>query len=115
LVPTFNFPLLPFYFKRFLLKFFFFKEKEKKEKKKKTIDKKKNAKKGENFPSNSCYALSLVAPTSTLLFQTFSRTIFFFSSRRKEKKNHKEEKKCREGRELTFKLSFCPFTFDSRF
>jgi hypothetical protein len=26
------------------------------------------------------------------------------------KKNHREEKKCKEGRELSFKLSFCPFT-----
>jgi hypothetical protein len=45
--------------------------------------------------------------------------IFFFSSRRKkkhtQKKNHREEKICREGRELTFKLSLCLFTFGSRF
>jgi Na+/H+ antiporter NhaD/arsenite permease-like protein len=33
----------------------------------------------------------------------------------KEKKNHREEKKCREGKELSFKLPFCPFTFGSRF
>jgi hypothetical protein len=34
----------------------------------------------------------------------------FFSSRRKrrKKKNHREEKKCREGKELSFKLLFYP-------
>jgi hypothetical protein len=42
--------------------------------------------------------------------------IFFFSSRRKEKKkNHREKKKCREGKELSFKLSLCPLTFGSCF
>jgi hypothetical protein len=42
-----------------------------------------------------------------------SPNIFIFSSRRKEKKNHREGKKCKEGRDLTFKLSFCPFIFGS--
>jgi len=46
--------------------------------------------------------------------------IFFFSSRRKEKKrkekkNDKEEKKCREGKEVTFKLLLYPFIFSSYF
>jgi hypothetical protein len=35
-------------------------------------------------------------PTSTLLFQTLSFSIFFFSSRRKEKKNHREEKNAKK-------------------
>jgi hypothetical protein len=33
----------------------------------------------------------------------------------KDKKNHREEKICIEGKELTFKLLFCPFTFGSCF
>jgi preprotein translocase subunit YajC len=60
-----------------------------------------------------------LGPTSTLPFQTLSHGIFFSSSRKKEEKNkkenHKEKKKCREGKELSFKLSFCPFTFGSFF
>jgi preprotein translocase subunit YajC len=57
---------------------------------------------------------------SAFLFQTFSFSIFFFSNKRKRKKKHREEKKCRKGKELTFKLSlwllifgscFCPPTF----
>jgi hypothetical protein len=50
---------------------------------------------------------------STLLFQTLSPDIFFFSSRRKKKTKKKKhrKKKCREGRELAFKLPFYPLTF----
>ncbi len=44
---------------------------------------------------------------------------FFFKHNNKkktqEKKNHREEKKCKEGKELTFKLPLCPFTFGSHF
>jgi len=44
-----------------------------------------------------------------------SLDIFFFSSKRKEKKTkkkkHRKENKCREGRELAFKLPLYPFTF----
>jgi hypothetical protein len=47
---------------------------------------KQNGEKGGSFPSSSCYALSRLAPISTLLFQTLFPSIFFFSSRRKEKK-----------------------------
>jgi len=55
-----------------------------------------------------------------LPFQTFFLGIFFFSSRRKdkkhkEKKNRRKEKKCRERRELTFKLSLYPLIFGSCF
>ncbi len=32
-----------------------------------------------------------------------------------KEKNHREEKKCKEERELSFKLLLCPFTFGSRF
>jgi hypothetical protein len=32
-----------------------------------------------------------------------------------KKKNHSEENKCREGKELTFKLLFYPFIFGSYF
>jgi preprotein translocase subunit YajC len=44
--------------------------------------------------------------------------IFFFSKRKKKhtkKKDHREENICRERRELTFKLPFCPLTFGSHF
>jgi len=87
------------------------------EEKKKNHKEEKNAEKGGSFPSNSRSTLSLLAPTSTLLFQTLSLSIFFFSSIRKGKKEKKKtiEKKCREGRELSFKLLFYPFTFGSCF
>jgi hypothetical protein len=44
----------------------------------------------------------------------FYPDIFFLSNRR-GKKNHREKKNAKKGRELTFKLLFCPFTFGSRF
>ncbi len=78
----------------------------------------KNEKKGGNLLSSSHSAFSLLAPTSTFLFQTLSPDIFFFSSKRKKKKrkeNHKNKIKCREGKELSFKLPLCPVTFGSRF
>jgi hypothetical protein len=59
---------------------------------KKTIEKKKNVEKGRSFPSSSRSTLSLLAPASALLFQTFFLDILFFSSRRKEKKKNKEKK-----------------------
>ncbi len=63
---------------------------------------------------------SLLAATFTLLFQTFFHDIFFFSNKRKEKqkqrkKNHRKENKCRERRELSFKLALCLLTFGSHF
>jgi len=83
--------------------------------------------KGGSLPSSSHFALSLLTPTSTLLFQTLSPSIFFFSSRRKKKekqikKNHRKKKVQR--REKTFlqaptlpshfslpllRFHFCPF------
>jgi len=36
-------------------------------------------------------------------------------NKKKKRKNHKEEKKCKEGKELSFKLSLRPLTFGSRF
>jgi len=72
---------------------------------------KKNQEKGGNLPSNSCSAISLLVPASTLLSQTFSLGIFFSNKRKKQKPRKK--KKCREGRELSFKLPFCPLTFGS--
>ncbi len=44
----------------------------------------------------------------------FYPDIFFLSSRRK-KKTTKKKNYAKKGRELTFKLLFCPFTFGSRF
>jgi hypothetical protein len=35
--------------------------------------------------------------------------------RKQRKKNHRKEKKCKEGRELSFKLPLCLLTFGSRF
>jgi hypothetical protein len=48
------------------------------------------------------------------LFQTLCLGIFFSSSRRKEKKTI-EKKKCKERKELSFKLSFCLLTFGPAF
>jgi len=69
---------------------------------------KNNKKKGGNLFSSFHSALSLLAPTFALLFQTLSPSTFFFSSKRKEKK-------CREGKELSFKLLLYPFTLCSCF
>ncbi len=95
--------------------FFFFSNTKKTKHTKK--QQKKNQEKGRNLPSSSRFALSFLAPTSTLLFQMFSLLASFSSQtkEKKRKKNHREEKKCREGRELSFKLPFYLFTFDSRF
>jgi hypothetical protein len=76
-------------------------------------NKTKNQKKGRSLRSSSRSTFSFLAPTSTLFFQTLSLSIFFFLSKRgkkQRKKNHKEEKKCKEGKEVTFKLSLCPLT-----
>jgi len=64
----------------------------------------------DEIPLSSHSALSLLALASTLVFQMFSLDIFFFSNKRKEKKRNVEE-----GRELSFKLLLCPFTFGSHF
>jgi hypothetical protein len=52
------------------------------------------------------------------MFQTHFLGIFFFSNKRKQKEKEKKKNKkikCKERRELTFKLSLCPLTFGSRF
>ncbi len=64
--------------------------------------------------------LAFAFPLLPFCFKRFFLRIFFFSSRRnekkiKEKKNHREEKKCREGKELSFKLLLCHVTFGSCF
>jgi len=93
-------------------------------KEKKTIEKKKNVKKGRSLPSNSHSALSLLALASALPLLHFRFKHFLLassSSQAKEKKknikkkNHSEENKCREERELTFKLPFYPLIFGSYF
>ncbi len=48
----------------------------------------------------------------------FSWHLFLFKQKKikeNKEKNHREEKKCKEGRELSFKLPLCPVTFNSRF
>jgi hypothetical protein len=52
--------------------------------------------------------------TFALSFQVFFPNIFFFSSKKKKKK-HRTENKCKERKELTFKLLLYLLTFDSRF
>jgi hypothetical protein len=47
---------------------------------------KKDQEKGTSLLSSYHFALSLLPFASTLMFQTFSPSIFFFSSRRKKKK-----------------------------
>jgi len=54
------------------------------------------------------FALSLLP----FYFKHFILTYSF--SQIEKKKNHRE-KKCKERRELTFKISFCPLTFGSCF
>jgi hypothetical protein len=89
-------------------------------KKKKTIEKKRNVEKGGNFPSSSHSAFSLLALASTLPLLPFCFKRFFLASssfqvEEKEKKPHKKEKKCKERKELSFKLLLCPLTFGSHF
>jgi hypothetical protein len=99
-------------------------KKKKKTQEKKTIEKKKNVKKGRSLPSNSHSALSLLALASAFPLLHFRFKHFLLassSSQAKEKKkntkkkNHSEENKCREERELTFKLPFYPLIFGSYF
>jgi Na+/H+ antiporter NhaD/arsenite permease-like protein len=100
---------------------FLFKHKVDKTHKKTTT--KKNQEKGGSLPSHSYFALSLLALVSTFLLLHFHFKCFFLASyffqaeenKKTQKKNHKKEKICREGRELTFKLLFCPLTFGSCF
>ncbi len=53
-------------------------------------------------------------PISAILFQTFFPWHFLLLKQKKKKHKEKEnhiKKKCRERRELTFKLLLCLFTF----
>jgi hypothetical protein len=81
-------PLLPFYFKRFLVPS---SSSQAEEKKRKTIKKKKNAEKGGSLPLSFRFALSLLILASDFLFPPFRFKrfffgIFFFSSKRKKEK-----------------------------
>jgi hypothetical protein len=70
------------------------------------------------FTFGSRYAFSLLAPASAFLFLHFYFKCFFLASSSfqvEKKKNYRKEKICRRRKELTFKLSLCPFTFGSRF
>jgi hypothetical protein len=58
---------------------------------------KKNQEKGGNLLSSSHSEFSLLAPTSTFLFQTLSPDIFFFSSKRKKKTIKRKKMQRREG------------------
>jgi hypothetical protein len=92
-----------------------------KHKKDKTYKKttKKNQEKGRSFFLNSRFALPFLVPTSTfpLLPFCFKRFLLAssYSQAKEKKKNHGEEKKCRERRELSFKLLFYLLTFGSHF
>jgi hypothetical protein len=89
-----------------------------KQKKKKTIEKKKNVEKGGSFPFNSRFSFSLLACTSALPLLPFCFKRFllaFFSSQAKKKKKKKKGKKMWRMEGVSFKLSFYPFTFGSRF
>jgi hypothetical protein len=86
--------------------FFSTRKKQNKTKKEKTIEKKRNAKKGENFPSSSRSALSLLAPAFTLPLLPFCFKCFFLASSasqieenktKQRKKTHREEKNAKKG------------------
>jgi hypothetical protein len=60
-----------------------------------------------------------LAPASTFPLLPFCFKCFLlaasYSQTKEEEKNHGEEKKCKEGKEFSFKFMFCPLTFGSRF
>jgi hypothetical protein len=121
---AFAFPFLHFCFKCFFLASFFSQVgKKKRHKGKKTIEKKKYVEKGGSLPSSSCSTFSLLAPALAFsllhfCFKCFLLAFFSFCLKREKKhkeKNHREEKICREGREPTFKLPFCPLNFGFHF
>jgi len=85
---------------------------------------KKNHREKQKCNEGRAYFQAFILPSHFLLLlmasyfchfvsNTFS-SAFFFSQTKKKKKKRKE-KKCKEGRELTFKLSLCPLTFGSCF
>jgi hypothetical protein len=110
---TFGFRFYPFVSNTFSWHLLFLTQKKRKNKqRKKTIEKKKNAEKGGSLPSSFHSTLSLLAPTSGLLFlpfcfKHFLLGIFFFSSKRKERKTQRKKiiskkKNAKKGRSLPF-------------
>jgi hypothetical protein len=78
---------------------------------------KKNQKKGGSLPSSSRFAFSRFVFVFAFPFLHFRFMCFLLASssfqvvrkkKHKEKNIYKEEKTCKEGKELTFKLLFCP-------
>ncbi len=61
------------------------------------------------LPSYFCISISSTFSCHLLLLKQKKR------KKTLRKNNHRKEKKCREGRELTFKLPLCPLTFGSYF
>jgi uncharacterized membrane protein len=74
---------------------------------------KKTKKKEGTYFQAPTFALSLLAPISTLLFQMFSHGVFLFSIIQGKKTQRK--KRCRKGRQFSFKLPLYPLTFGSYF
>jgi len=102
-------------FQMFSPSIFFFSSKRKEKNKKETIEKKRNAEKGESFPSSSHSTLSFLAPASTFPLLPFYFKRFLLASscsqaeekkKKQRKENHKEKKKCREGRELSLSSDY---------
>ncbi len=100
---------------------FFISSSKKKEKKRKnkTIEEKKTCKEGKEltfklllcpltFDSRFCFLVL------HFHFKCFVLTSSFYQVEEKKKTTEKK-KNAKKGRELTFKLLFCPFTFGSRF
>jgi hypothetical protein len=107
-------PIFSLLFQTFSPCIFFFSSRRKKKHK----EKKSKEKKELSFKLSFCpltFGSHFCPPTSTLLFQTFSPGIFFFSRKTQRKRNLKKENKCREGKEISFKLSLYPLIFGSRF
>jgi hypothetical protein len=56
-------------------------------------------------------AFTSASPFLPFYFKHFLLAFFSSQAAKEKKRNHRDEKKCREGKELSFKLSFCPPTF----
>jgi len=88
-----------------------------KQKENKTHKKKPRKKKEPTFKFQLC-PLIFGSRFYPFVSNAFSWHLLLFKQKKrkkKEKKNHRKEKKCKEGRELSFKLPFYPFIFGSRF
>jgi len=122
LAPTSTLPLLPFYFKDFLLASSSSQAEENETKqRKKNHKEEKNAKKGRSFPSSSHSALSFLGlafalPLLPLCFKRF--LLASFSSQAEEKKrkqrqkNHREKKNAKKGGSFNFlQAPTLPFHF----